>query len=220
VADPYATRTPDLSGRPDGPPPWGAEVIDRGGALIGPDGSFSGGEGPDFLVVPCCGIGTLAPFASVDPAMAVLLWVEHVADPREAAVANDLLTRLGDFGGPVFGVKQGSVGGPEDRPGCERVTTDLISRLLDVRESIAWERDPDFGYEVPARVPGMEDAATRILAPRLLYADHDRVYEHAGLVVDKKRERNNIASSVPGLDPTVGAAADWPPTVTSGDWRD
>ena len=44
---------------------------------------------------------------------------------------------------------------------------------------------------MPAAVPGMDDAAARILAPRLLYADHDRVYEHAGLVVDKKRERND-----------------------------
>ncbi len=100
------------------------------------------------------------------------------------------------------------------------MTPELVARLLDARESIAWERDPDFGYEVPAAVPGIDDAESRILAPRLLYADHDRVYEHAGLVVDKKRERNDIAASVAGLDPTVGAAADWPPTVTSGDWRD
>lgn len=222
MADPYATRTPDLSGRPDGPPPWEGEVTARGGALIGPDGSFAGaGDGaPGFLVVPCCGIGTLAPFASVDPATAVLLWIEHVADPREANVANDLLARLDGFDGRVYAVKQGSVGGPDERPGCERVTTELVVRLLDAREPIAWERDPDFGYEVPASVPGLDDAAARILAPRLLYADNDRVYEHAGLVVDKKRERKGIAASVPSLDPRVGAAAGWPPAVTSGDWRD
>ena len=222
MADPYATRTPDLSGRPDGPPPWEGEVTARGGALIGPDGSFAGGgEGePDFLVVPCCGIGTLAPFASIDPATAVLLWIEHVAAPRDAGTANDLLARLGDFEGRIYAVKQGCVGGPDERPGCERVTPELVIRLLDARDSIAWERDPDFGYEVPASVPGLDDPAARILEPRLLYADHDRVYEHAGLVVDKKRERHDIAASVPGLDPAVRAATDWPPTVTSGDWRD
>lgn len=221
MADPYATRTPDLTGRPDGPPPWEGEVTARGGALIGPDGSFTGTAGePAFLVIPCCGIGTLAPFASVDPATAVLLWIEHVAAPRDAAAANELLAKLGGFEPPVYAIKQGSVGGPDDREGCEHVTTDLVVRLLDARDAIDWERDPDFGYEVPSAVPGIDDAQSRLLAPRLLYADNDRVYEHAGLVVDKKKERNDIAASVPGLDPTIGAAADWPPTVTSGDWRD
>ena len=193
----------------------------RGGALIGPDGSFTGGDRePDFLVVPCCGIGTLAPFAAVDPAMATLLWIEHVAAPREAGTANDLLTRLGGFSGRVYAVKQGSVGGPDDRAGCERLEPDLVARLLDARESIAWERDPDFGYEVPASVPGMDDAAARILAPRLLYAD-----QRPGIRALRPRRRQEARAQRhrrvrPGLDPTVGAAADWPPTVTSGDWRD
>ena len=131
MADPYATRTPDLSGRPAGPPPWEGEVTGRGGALIGPDGSFPKGDGePDFLVVPCCGIGTLAPFAAVDPAMAVLLWIEHVAAPRRAGAANDLLTRLGAFGGRVYALKQGSVGGPDDRAGCERIEPNFALRSI------------------------------------------------------------------------------------------
>ena len=218
MADPYATRTPDLSGRPAGPPPWGEEVTRQGGAAIGPEGGFDATA--DFAVVPCCGVGPLAPFAAVDPATATLLWIEHVADPRGAPAANALLLALEDFPGPVIAIKQGSVGGPEDRRGCRRITPELVSRLLDARDGIVWERDPDFGYDVPAAVPGLGDPDARMLMPRLLYADHDRVYEHAGLVADKKRERYEIAAAMTGLDPTVVAVAGWPPQASSDDWRD
>lgn len=223
MADPYATRTPDLSGRPDGPPPWQENVIRRGGAVIGPDGELEGAEGadePGFAVVACCGVGTLAPLASVDRATAVLLWLEHVAEPREAGPANGLLAALAGFPGRILAIKQGSVGGPEDRPGCAPVTLDVITRLLEARDGIVWEHDPDFGYEVPASAPGFTDPEARMLVPRLLYADHDRVYEHAGLVAAKKRERHELATAVSGLDQAVIAAACWPPRATSGDWRD
>jgi hypothetical protein len=223
VADPYATRKPDLSGRPDVPPPWQEEVTGRGGAMIAPEGVWEvppQADAPGFLVVACCGVGTLAPFASVDPAMAVLLWLEHVANPRTADAANRLLLRLEEFYGPVFAIKQGAVGGPADRPGCIPVSVELVSELIAGRDAIAWERDPDFGYEVPASVPGFTDPAARALMPRLLYADNDRVYEHAELVADKKRERSELAASIPGLDPTVASIVGWPPRVTSDDWRD
>ncbi len=219
MADPYATRTPDLSGRPEGPPAWLEEVLGQGGFVIGPDGDLAAGK-PAFAVVACCGIGSLAPFAAVDPAMAVLLWLEHVADPRDGAAANRLLAGLTDFEAPVFAIKQGSVGGPAERPGCVAVTAELIATLLDGREGIEWERDPDFAYSVPASVPGLVDPAARILMPRLLYADSDRVYEHAGLVAARKRERYEMAASIIGLDPTVVAIAGWPPRPTSDDWRD
>ena len=221
MADPYATRTPDLSGRPDGPPPWQGDVTGRGGVVIGPSGEIgqpASGQ-PDFAVIGCRGIGTLAPFASVDPAMAVLLWIEHAA-AGDAARANGLLLALEDFGGSIYAIKQGSVGGPGDRPGCTPISAELVTGLLAAREEIVWERDPDFGYEVPASAPGFTDPAGRVLVPRLLYADHDRVYEHAGLVADKKRERYELAAAITGLDPTIVAGAGWPPRVTSGEWRD
>ena len=219
MADPYATRTPDLSGRPDGPPPWQEEVTRRGGVVIGASGEIeqTGSGQPDFAVIACRGIGTLAPFASVDPAMAVLLWIEHGGD---AARANALLLGLDDFGGSIYAIKQGSVGGPGDRRGCTRISAELVTGLLAARDEITWERDPDFGYEVPAAAPGFTDPAGRVLVPRLLYADHDRVYEHAGLVADKKRERYELAAATTGLDPRILAASGWPPVVTGGEWRD
>ncbi|MCB0877082.1 MAG: hypothetical protein KDB46_12920, partial [Solirubrobacterales bacterium] len=180
MADPYATRSPDLSGRPEGPPPWEPEVTRRGGSLIGPDGSFPAGS--DFVVVPCRGIGTLAPVALLEPATAVLLWLEHCAEPREASAANALLAGLTGAERPILAIKQGAVGGPADRPGCTEVAPALVAAVLGALPDVRWEPDPDFGYRVPASVPGLGDPEARTLMPRLVYADNDRVYEHAGLV--------------------------------------
>jgi hypothetical protein len=197
-------------------------VSRRAGVVIGPSGEIgeAGAEPPEFAVIACRGIGTLAPFASLDPALAVLLWIEHVGAGGDAGRANALLTALEGFGGPTYAIKQGSVGGPGDRPGCTSISAELVTGLLAARNEIAWERDPDFGYEVPSAAPGFAGRAGRVLVPRLLYADHDRVYEHAGLVADKKRERYELAAAVTGLDPRILAASGWPPVATGGEWRD
>jgi hypothetical protein len=218
LADPYATRSPDLSGRPEGPPPWEPEVSGRGGSLIGPAGDFD--PEADFLVVSCRGIGTLAPVALVEPATAVLLWLEHCAAPRDTAAANALMAGLTAIDRPILAIKQGAVGGPAARPGCIAVTPALVGAVLGALPDVRWERDPDFGYRVAAAVPGLDDPEARVLMPRLLYADNDRVYEHAGLVADKKRERHAVATALPGLDPRVAAAAGWPPVATGGEWRE
>lgn len=220
MPDPYATRAPDLSGRPAGPAPWLERIQARGGATIAADGSFP--DGAEFLTVDCRGIGTLAPFARVDPALAVLLWLEHSAQPADAAHANDLLDCLRKFSGSVFAVKQGSVAGPADRPGCFAIGEELIAAVLAAAldGEAEWELDPDFGYEVPAVVPALEEGAARALLPRLLYGDNDRVYEHASLVAAKKRERAGVAARVSGLDPAIAAASGWPPAPSPGDWRD
>lgn len=219
MADPYATRAPDLSGRPSGPPPWAGAVSALGGTVLGPVPEL---PGSGFLVVHCRGVGTLAPIAKLEPALAVLLWLEHEPASRDAAAANRLLSDLRETGAPLFAIKQGCVGGPADRPGCFTVEGGLIEAVLeaDAAGGVLWERDPDFGYDVPSDVPGLEAELARALLPRLLYADNDRVYEHAGLVATKKRERYELARALPGLDPEIPAAAGWPPRATASGWRD
>ncbi len=217
MADPYATEAPDLSAKPTGDAPWLQVVAEAGGALIGADGVVPAGE---LLVIHTRGVGTLAPFARVDAASAVLLWIEHVARDASAPTANALLRALVDGTAPIYAIKHGYVAGPEDREGATPVEPGLIARLLSARERIGWEQDPDFGYEVPAAVPGIEDPEARALMPRLLYADHDRVYEHASLVEEKKRERGEIVAAVPGLAPEIAAATGWPPKPTSDRWKD
>ena len=219
MADPYATTAPDLTGRPTGPPPWADAVEAHGGAVL------SVGEPPaaSFLVVHCRGVGTLAPIARIEPGLAVLLWLEHSDEPtRDAAAANALLASLRSFEHPIYAIKQGSVGGPAERPGCFEVDAGLIEAVLvaAVRDAVTWERDLDFGYDVPGAVDGLDPVQARILLPRLHYADHDRVYEHAGLVAAKKRERYEVATGLRGLDPEIVAASGWPPLPTAGTWRE
>jgi len=219
LADPYATTAPDLSARPDGPAPWAGAVAERGGEEIDPQAALAGSDG--FAFVHCRGVGTLAPIARLDPALAALLWLEHAAGHADGATANALLAGLRDARRPLYAIKQGMVGGPPERPGCLEVEATLIAAVLDAEQSngVVWERDPDFGYEVPAVVEGLGAAASRCLLPRLHYADHDRVYEHAGLVAAKKRERHALATAIPAVAPEIVAASGWPPP-TAGSWRD
>lgn len=218
MADPYATSAPDLSARPTGPPDWEGVVAQRGGALIGPRGELPDGSP---LVISCRGIGTLAPIARVGAELATLLWIEHVAEAREASTANRLLENLRSRGVPILAIKQGLVGGPPERPGCTAVGEDLVAAVLDAEAAgaVIWETDPDFGYEVPASVQALDAGSARALLPRLLYADHDRVYEHASLVAAKKRERHAVASAIAGLAAEITAASGWPPAATERDWR-
>ncbi len=219
MADPYATTAPDLSGRPDGPPSWADAVTERGGEEIGA-ADLAATDG--FTYVHCRGVGTLAPIVALDPALAVLLWLEHSPEPVGAERANKALAALRAGRRPLYAIKQGWIGGPAERPGCLAVDAEMVASVLDAVETgaVTWERDPDFGYEVPAFDGDLDVARRRSLMPRLHYADHDRVYEHAGLVAAKKRERHALAAAVPGLDPDVVAASGWPPAPTAGSWRD
>ena len=53
--------------------------------------------------------------------------------------------------------------------------------------SIAFEEDPDFGYEVAATVPGLEDEEK--LRPRLLYERQGRADEYDRIVETLKTDR-------------------------------
>lgn len=221
MADPYATDAPDLSARPIGPAPWASAVVERGGAILGDEPRVL--SGARLVVVHCRGVGSLAPVARVFPELATLLWLEHAAPARSATAGNGLLGVLRSLEIPLFALKQGWVAGPPDRPGCFEVGASMVEAVLDADlgdSAVTWERDPDFGYEVPAEVPGLDPASARALLPRLLYGDHDRAYEHARLVAAKKRERWEIARSLDGLNGAVAAASGWPPAPTAGSWHE
>jgi hypothetical protein len=219
VPDPYATSAPDLSGRPTGPAPWAEPVRERGGAVIGPDGAVPADA--SFLVVECRGIGTLAPFSRVDAALASLLWAEHRDGEPDARTVESLFAALREFPRETYAIKQGSVAGPPDRRGSWEVRPDVVLAALDAARAgtVEWEADPDFGYDVPARVPGVDGPDARALLPRLRYGDYDRVYEHASLVAAKKRERAALLERVGAVDAALAAASGWPPAPGS-DWRE
>ena len=70
-----------------------------------------------------------------------------------------------------------------------------------VEGTIEWTEDPDFGYEVAAAIPGVDDL--EVLQPRRLYARQGRTDEHAAMVARLKRERKDFLNSFPRLDESL-----------------
>jgi phosphoenolpyruvate carboxykinase (ATP) len=63
--------------------------------------------------------------------------------------------------------------------------------------TIAWERDPDFGYLVATAVPGIDDLD--YLQPRKMYERQGRSDEYLQLVQKYKTDRAEYLRKWPGL---------------------
>jgi len=74
----------------------------------------------------------------------------------------------------------------------------LVKGLAEDR--ITWETDPDFGYEVAASVPGIDENDKDILQPRLLYEAEGRMEEYRTQVERFKKDRQEYMSSWAGID--------------------
>ena len=73
-----------------------------------------------------------------------------------------------------------------------------------VEGTIAWQTDPDFGYEVASTLPGIDDLEK--LQPRRLYERLGRLDDYAAIVERYKRERIEFLARYPGLKPEIAAA--------------
>ncbi len=124
--------------------------------------------------------------------------------PRDMAdMGNRMLELLDSHEMHAFVLNTGRVGGGDDHPGSVQVTIPYSSAIVQgiVEGTIEWTEDPDFGYEVAASVPGVDDI--EILRPRLLYARQGRTDEHDAMVARLKRERKEFLGSFPGLDESL-----------------
>src|SRR5205085_2425578 len=90
-----------------------------------------------------------------------------------------------------------------DHPGSKKVTIPYSSAIVTgiVEGAIEWTEDPDFGYDVAAAAPGVDDI--EILQPRRRYDRQGRGGEHAAMVARLKRERTEFPGSFPGLDQSL-----------------
>src|SRR5437763_684087 len=70
----------------------------------------------------------------------------------------------------VYIMNTGRVGGPETEPGSKKVLIPHSSAIVKAiaEGTIEWQIDPDFGYQVASRVPGIEESDLDILQPRRL----------------------------------------------------
>jgi hypothetical protein len=223
LADPYARRAEHARDRPPGEAPWLAAVLERGGVPVEELAATQGADAP-FLAIPFAGSRVLAPIARLDHAAAALVIVLESGRAPAGPELDAALTALADFDGPLYAIKHGHVGGPVGSPGCVEVDRELIEAVLDGERAgeVGWELDPDFEYDVAARAPGLDGDRADALCPRLLYAAHDRVYEHAETVVRVKRERREQLEALcgPKAPAALAAATGWPVEPTGGSWKD
>jgi phosphoenolpyruvate carboxykinase (ATP) len=95
------------------------------------------------------------------------------------------------------------VGGPEGDDRSKKLEIEHSGAIVEAiaEDTIRWERDPDFGYEVATEVPGIDDP--ELLQPRLLYERTDRADEYRQWVERLKRERADFLASYPGIRPEI-----------------
>ncbi len=94
----------------------------------------------------------------------------------------------------------GSVGAGDGFPGEKisiRVSTEIMKQIA--RETIVWQRDPDWGYEVPADVPGLD-------LSRCMPFSYYTPKAYLELVGKLRDERRAWLSQFPGLDPVIPRA--------------
>ncbi len=106
----------------------------------------------------------------------------------------------------VFVMNTGRVGGTDGDDRSKKLRIPDSSAVIEgiVSGSIEWIEDPDFGYEVAATAPGIDD--DELLQPRRLYERQGRQDEYAEIVDRLKAERREYLAGYPNLDPAVAGA--------------
>jgi ATP-dependent phosphoenolpyruvate carboxykinase len=96
-------------------------------------------------------------------------------------------------------LKEGRVGGTDPETSLEIRPEHMQAILAGIEtDSIEWETDPDFGFEVAAEVPGIEGRDRFILIPRFLYARTERVYQYAARVPELREKLRGLTGAEPG----------------------
>jgi phosphoenolpyruvate carboxykinase (ATP) len=94
----------------------------------------------------------------------------------------------------------GSIGAKDGSAGEKvtiRVSTEIMKQIA--KEGIEWERDPDWGYETPKSVPGLDLAK---YSPKTYYTPE----QYRGLVDNLRAERRAWLAQFPGLDAAIPRA--------------
>ncbi|MFQ5767427.1 MAG: phosphoenolpyruvate carboxykinase (ATP), partial [Acidobacteriota bacterium] len=118
---------------------------------------------------------------------------------------NRFLELLKECSLQVFLMNTGRIGGGDDEPRSLKVKIPHSSAIVKAiaEETITWEKDPDFGYEVAASVPGFPAGDDILLRPRTLYETQGRLDEYMKLVQILKADRRAYMESWPGLDRSI-----------------
>jgi phosphoenolpyruvate carboxykinase (ATP) len=106
----------------------------------------------------------------------------------------------------VYLMNTGRIGGGDGDEQSKKVRIQHSSAIVKAiaEETIEWEKDPDFGYLVASRLPGLEDL--EYLQPRKLYERQGRMDEYRQLVERFTRERREYLRKWEGLDGRIVSA--------------
>src|SRR5437764_8931915 len=121
---------------------------------------------------------------------------------------NRFLELMADHHLDVYIMNTGRVGGPDEDDRSQKVKIPHSSAIVKgiAEGTIEWQEDPDFGYQVATRVPGIDASDSAILRPRELYESQDRTDEYQKIVDRLKAERVEYLQKFPALSDEIVAA--------------
>ncbi len=102
----------------------------------------------------------------------------------------------------VYLMNTGRVGGGDDDPRSVKVRISHSSAIVKAiaEGTIRWDRDPEFGYEIAAAVPGIDSDDELLLRPRALYDRQGRGGEYRAIVERLRAERREYMAGFEALD--------------------
>jgi phosphoenolpyruvate carboxykinase (ATP) len=105
----------------------------------------------------------------------------------------------------VYLMSTGRVGGPESNEGSRKVRIKHSSAIVKgiAEGTIEWQADPDFGYQIARRVPGIDGEDEAVLRPRELYESQGRLDEYERQVERLHRERREFLSGFESLSDEI-----------------
>jgi len=118
---------------------------------------------------------------------------------RQGMQGNRFLELLDTHPMEVYLMNTGRVGGKADDDRSKKVKIPVSSAIVKAiaEETIKWDGDADFGYEVASDIPGIDDI--ELLQPRRLYERQARLGEYDAFVERFKRERTETLAKYSDL---------------------
>jgi phosphoenolpyruvate carboxykinase (ATP) len=118
---------------------------------------------------------------------------------RQGMQGNRFLELLDTHAMEVYLLNTGRVGGKADDDRSKKIKIPVSSAIVKAiaEETIKWDEDAEFGYEVASEIPGITDV--ELLQPRRLYEQQGRMDEYHAFVERLKRERAETLSKYPDL---------------------
>ncbi len=118
---------------------------------------------------------------------------------------NRFLELMGDHHLDVYLMNTGRVGGADQVEGSEKVRIKHSSAIVKgvAEGTIEWTDDPDFGYEVATKVPGIDESDAAVLRPKELYEAQGRGEDYKKIVQTLKSERVEYLKKYPALSDEI-----------------